>query len=82
MGLAVACAMGGILFNLILGLPAAMAAARHGRRVKSAWAAGDQEGAAKASRRALRWVIASAVFDLAGLGLAALLVLHGHTTTG
>jgi hypothetical protein len=58
-----------VLFNLILGLPAALIGSRHGRKVAEQWAAGDVQAAATSSRKARNWLIASTVLDVLGLVL-------------
>jgi hypothetical protein len=59
-------AVGGVLFNLILGLPAGLVAQRYGRKVRKTWEAGDWQGATAASRRARTWAIVSTVMDVLG----------------
>ena len=59
----------GVLFNLILGLPAALIGSRHGRKVAQQWATGDVQAAASSSRKARNWLIASTVLDVLGLVL-------------
>ena len=72
----------GVLFSLILGFPAALAAARYGRRVRAQWEAGDQQGAIKSSRRARTWAIVSTVLDALGLIVVVLVVAAGASSTG
>lgn len=50
----------GVLFNIILGLPAALIGSRQGKKVAELWASGDVQGAISASRKARTWLIASA----------------------
>jgi hypothetical protein len=66
---------GGVLFNLILGLPAGLAALRYARQVRPQWEAGDLQGAARSSRKARNWAIASTVLDGLGVLLVALIVI-------
>jgi hypothetical protein len=72
-------AVGGVLFNLILGLPTAIVAMRHGRKVRELWEAGDQWGAVKASKKARNWAIASTALD--GLGVIFLVVVIATSYT-
>jgi hypothetical protein len=72
-------AVGGVLFNLILGLPMALAAMRHGRKVRQLWESGDQQGAVAASRKARSWAIASTVMD--GIGVIFLIVVIAAAAT-
>jgi hypothetical protein len=66
---------GGVLFNLILGLPTALIAMQHGRKVRTRWEAGNQQAAITASHKARTWVIVSTVLDV--LGVVILLVIIG-----
>jgi hypothetical protein len=66
-------AVGGVLFNLILGLPSALIAMRHARLVRVHWEAGDQPAAVSESRKARTWSIIATVFD--ALGIVLLLVV-------
>jgi hypothetical protein len=45
-------AVGGVLFNLILGFPSGLIAARHARTVRQQWDSGNQQAAVTASRNA------------------------------
>jgi hypothetical protein len=67
--------IGGVLFNLILGVPTAVIARRHAGEVPGLWANGDVQGAIKASRKARGWLIASTVLDALGVLLAVLVVI-------
>jgi hypothetical protein len=67
------------LFDLILGLPTALAGRNYGRQVPLLWANGDVEGAVKASRKARAWLIASSVLDL--LGVIVLVVIITQTSS-
>jgi hypothetical protein len=67
-------AVGGVLFNLILGLPSALAAMRYGRQVREHWEAGDQAAAASASRKARTWSIVASVLDVLGIVLVVVVV--------
>jgi hypothetical protein len=64
----------GVLFNIILGLPAALIGSRHGKKVTELWASGDVQGAINASRKARSWLIASTVLDVLGLILSVVLI--------
>jgi Interferon-induced transmembrane protein len=68
-------AVGGVLFNLLLGLPSALIAQHHGRQVRVHWEAGNQPGALRASRKARTWSIVATVLD--ALGIVLLVVLVG-----
>jgi Interferon-induced transmembrane protein len=57
----------GVLFNVILGLPAARIGNRYARKVPGLWTSGDAHGAVIASRKARNWLIASAALDAIGL---------------
>ena len=70
----------GVLFNLILGLPAAILARRQGERVWALWQAGDQQGAMKASRSARLWVILSSALSGLGVVVLALVIAQGATS--
>jgi Interferon-induced transmembrane protein len=80
-GWAITCTVCGVLFSIIIGLPCALVALRYSRKVQPSWAAGDQQGAAKASRRAMIWVIVATVFEALGLIFVISLISHGGTTT-
>src|SRR5215469_18230120 len=73
-------AAGGVLFNLILGLPSALIAANYGRKVKQHWASGDQQAALAASRQARIWAIVSTVLDLLGVVLLIVIVTQSAST--
>jgi hypothetical protein len=83
-GLSITTAILGIFFSLIIGLPTGIVASVYGRKVDTAWAAGDAAGSATASRRARVWLIVSAIFDVIGLILVIFVIAHGgsNTTTG
>lgn len=66
-------AAGGVLFNLILGLPSALVAMNYGRKVRQHWESGNQQAALAASRMARIWAIVSTALD--GLGVILLIVL-------
>jgi len=68
-------AVGGVLFNLILGLPSALIAQHHGRQVRVQWEAGNQPAALSASRKARTWSIVATVLD--ALGIVLLVVIIG-----
>lgn len=67
-------AVGGVLFNLILGLPSALIAMRHARLVRVHWEAGDQSAAVSESRKARTWSIVATVFDALGIVLLVILI--------
>jgi hypothetical protein len=71
----------GVLFNLILGFPAALIGGRHGRKVAQQWAAGDVQAAATSSRKARGWLIASTVLDALGLVLFIFLLSQSGSPT-
>jgi hypothetical protein len=79
---AIACVVCGVLFSIIIGLPCGLVALYNARRVQPAWLAGDQHAAARASRRAMIWAIASTVFDVIGLIVVIGLVSHGGSSSG
>ena len=66
----------GVLFNIILGLPAALIARRYGRRAIERWTHGDAPGAISAARKARAWLVASIALDVIGLVLSIVYVLH------
>jgi Interferon-induced transmembrane protein len=68
-------AVGGVLFNLILGLPSALIAQHHGRQVRIQWEAGNQPGALSASRKARTWSIVATVLDALGIVLVVVVVI-------
>lgn len=78
---AITCIVCGVLFSIIVGLPCALVALHYSRKVQPAWNVGDQQGAAKASRRAMIWAIVSTVFEALGLILVITLISHGGTST-
>lgn len=63
----------GVLFNTVLGFPAALIGRRYGRQVPGLWANGDVQAAVSASRKARGWLIASTVLD--AIGIIALVVI-------
>jgi len=67
-------AVGGVLFNLILGLPSALIAMRHARLVRVHWEAGNQAAAVSESRKARTWSIVATVFDALGIVLLVILI--------
>ena len=73
---------GGALFSLLIGMPLGLIAQRNSRRVRSRSESGDHDGAARASRSARSWAIASIVFDVLGLLLVIVLVSHAGQPTG
>lgn len=83
-GLSITTAILGVFLSLIFGLPTGIVSAVYGRKVDTAWAAGDAAGAASASRRARGWLIASAIFDAIGLIVVIIVIAHGGaaSTTG
>jgi hypothetical protein len=70
--------VGGVLFNLILGFPAALVALRYARQVVPLWESGNQPAAASASRKARTWSIVSTVLD--GLGVILLIAIVAGST--
>jgi len=64
----------GLLFNLILGLPAALIGGRYGNKAAELWASGDEQAAASASRKARGWLITATVLDAIGLLLVIVLL--------
>lgn len=72
-------AVGGVLFNLILGLPSAMIAIHHARLVRKQWESGNQQAAVAASRKARTWAIVSTVLDV--LGIVLLIVIVGASAS-
>jgi Interferon-induced transmembrane protein len=71
----------GVLFNLILGFPAALIGGRHGRKVAQQWATGDVQAAATSSRKARNWLIAATVLDALGLVLFIVLLTQSGSPT-
>jgi hypothetical protein len=70
----------GVLFNLILGFPAAMIGSRQGRKSAQLWSEGDTQGAAAASRKARGWLIAASVLDVLGLVLFVVIIAGGSAS--
>jgi Interferon-induced transmembrane protein len=64
----------GLLFNVILGLPAARIGGRYSNQAAELWASGDEEAAASASRKARGWLTAATVLDALGLILIIVLI--------
>jgi len=79
---AIAAIAGGVLFSLLIGMPLGLIAQRNSRRVRSRSESGDHDGAARASRSARSWAIASIVFDVLGLLLVIVLFSHSGQPTG
>jgi hypothetical protein len=73
---AVSAIIGGALFSLLIGLPTAIVGLNYGSKVKRAWAAGDVQTAASASRKARGWLTASTIFELLGVILVIFLFTH------
>jgi Interferon-induced transmembrane protein len=71
-----------VLFSLLIGMPLGLIAQRNSRRVRSRSESGDYDGAARASRSARPWAIASVVFDVLGLLLIIVLFSHSGQPTG
>lgn len=65
---------GGVLFNLILGLPAALVAMNHARKVRPLWESGNHPAAVSESRKARTWAIASTVLDALGVILVVVVI--------
>jgi hypothetical protein len=78
-GWAIAAAVGGVFFSLILGFPCALVATRYARRVRPAWDTGNQPEAARCSRLALTWSIVATVLDVVGVALFAYVISHHGT---
>jgi Interferon-induced transmembrane protein len=76
-GLSITAAVVGVFFSLIFGLPCGIVASVYGRRVDTAWAAGDAAGAATASRRARIWLIVAGVFDAISIIAFIFIIAHG-----
>jgi Interferon-induced transmembrane protein len=74
-------AVGGVLFNLILGLPAALVAMSHARKVRPLWESGNQPAAVSESRKARTWAIVSTVLDALGVILLIVVVAASTATT-
>jgi hypothetical protein len=79
---AIAAAVGGVLFSLLIGMPLGVIAQRYSRRVRDRWESGDHDGAVRASRSARAWVIASLVFDVLGLLFVIVLFSRSGQPTG
>jgi Interferon-induced transmembrane protein len=77
----ITCIVCGVLFNIIIGLPCALVALSYSRKVQPAWDRGDQQGAAKTSRRAMIWAIVATVFEALGLIYVIALISHGGSST-
>jgi hypothetical protein len=73
---AVTAIIGGVLFSLLIGLPTAIVGLNYGSKVNKAWAAGDVQGAASASRKARGWLTASTIFEALGVILVIFLFTH------
>ena len=73
---AVTAIVGGVLFSLLIGLPTAIVGLNYGSKVNRAWAAGDVQGAASASRKARGWLTASTIFEALGVILVIFLFTH------
>ncbi|MGH3408086.1 MAG: CD225/dispanin family protein [Streptosporangiaceae bacterium] len=82
LGWAITVAVGGVLFSLILGFPAALVATRYARKVKTAWDAGDPYESARASKRALIWSIVATCLDVLGLIVVFFVLSQPTTATG
>ncbi|HTX28977.1 MAG TPA: CD225/dispanin family protein [Streptosporangiaceae bacterium] len=81
-GWAISALIGGVLFSLLVGLPAAITGQVYGSKVSRLWASGDVQGAHRASRRARGWLTASTVFDLLGLVLVAFIIVTHVSSAG
>ncbi len=73
--------VGGVLFNLILGLPAALVAMNHARKVRPLWESGNQPAAVSESRKARTWAIVSTVLDALGVILLIVVVASSATAS-
>ena len=78
-GLGIIALVCGALFNVILGVPAALIGRRYGREVSRLWASGDVQAAVGASRKARTWLVASGVVDV--LGIILLVVISTQTSS-
>lgn len=78
---AVSAMIGGVLFSLLIGLPTAIVGHTYGTKVSKAWAAGDVQGAASASRKARGWLTASTIFELLGV-IAIIFLLTQISSSG
>jgi Interferon-induced transmembrane protein len=74
-------AVGGVLFSLILGLPTAIIALNHARKVRPNWQAGNVQAAITASRKARTWAIVSTILDILGIGVLVIVIGAAHTTS-
>lgn len=74
-------AVGGVLFNLILGLPAGMIAIHHARLVRKQWESGNQQAAVAASRKARTWAIVSTALDVLGIVLLIVIVMGSASSS-
>jgi molybdopterin/thiamine biosynthesis adenylyltransferase len=72
---------GGVLFNLILGLPAALVAMNHARKVRPLWESGNQPAAVIESRKARTWAIVSTVLDALGVILVIAVIAAGASAS-
>jgi hypothetical protein len=72
-------AVGGVLFNLILGLPAALIAMRYGRQSRGHWQSGNPAAAVSESRKARTWAIVSTVLDLLGVVFLVVIIAASNT---
>jgi Interferon-induced transmembrane protein len=72
----------GVLFSVILGLPAALAALVYSRKVRSCWADGDLQGASSAARTARVLAIAATCLDALGFILVSVIISRGGHTAG
>jgi hypothetical protein len=72
---------GGVLFNLILGLPTALVAMSHARKVRPLWESGNQPAAVTESRKARTWAIVSTVLDALGVIVLIVVVAASATTS-
>jgi Interferon-induced transmembrane protein len=70
----------GVLFNTILGLPAAILGFRFGGEARQLWANGDAPAAIKASRKARAWLIASSVLDVLGIILIVVIITQASSS--
>jgi hypothetical protein len=72
---------GGVLFNLILGLPAALIAMNHARKVRPLWESGNRPAAVSESRKARTWAIVSTVLDALGVILVIAVIAAGASAS-
>ncbi|HUC57355.1 MAG TPA: CD225/dispanin family protein [Streptosporangiaceae bacterium] len=73
-------AVGGVLFNLILGLPAALVATSYARKVRQHWETGNAQAALSASKTARTWAIIATVLDVLGIVLLVVILTQSSSS--